>query len=166
LQNYQGGRRRGCGGATWRAAVGCADAMLTQADVMLTPAVDRARGPGGGRGLRGSRWTGAKGVTPDLIWTVGHRSIGRGGPRAAGGGARPEMAAGRRSITGVRSISSYRAPFRVRFGPGGREGWRGAHQGLGAEGNTAEKEIGAARRSSGGSSGAAALHTREREADW
>jgi hypothetical protein len=100
--------------------------------------VDRACGPGGGRGLRGSRWTGAKGVTPDLIWTVGHRSIGRGGPRAAGGGARPEMAAGRRSIAGVRSILSYRAPFRVRSGPGGREGWRGAYQGL-ADGGGAMK---------------------------
>jgi hypothetical protein len=52
-----------------------------------------------------------KGVTPDLIWTVDHRSIGRGGPRAAGGGAQPETAAARRSIAGVRSISSYRAPF-------------------------------------------------------
>jgi hypothetical protein len=57
----------------------------------------RGRGPGGGHGLRCSRWTGAKGVTPDLIWTVGHRSIGRGGPRAAGGGARPETAAARQS---------------------------------------------------------------------
>jgi hypothetical protein len=30
LQNFMGGLRVSCGGATWRAAVGCADAMLMQ----------------------------------------------------------------------------------------------------------------------------------------
>jgi hypothetical protein len=64
----------------------------------------------------------ANGDNPDLIWGVGFAMDDWGGPRAAGGGARPETAAARRSIAGVRSISSYRAPFRVRFGPGGREG--------------------------------------------
>jgi hypothetical protein len=41
-----------------------------------------------------------------------------------------------------------------------------AHLGLEGEGNTAEEEIRAARRSSGGSSGVAALRTKEREGEW
>jgi hypothetical protein len=53
-------------------------------------------------------------------------------------GARRRMVVLRWSIAGARSISSYRAPFRARFGPGGREGWRGAHQGLVDGGGAAE----------------------------
>jgi hypothetical protein len=40
------------------------------------------------------------------------------------------------------------------------------HQGLEGEGNMAEEEIGAAWRSSGSSSGVAALRTKEREGEW
>jgi hypothetical protein len=40
--------------------------------------------------VHGSMVDRGKGVSPDLILTVGRRSIGWGGPRAAGGGARPE----------------------------------------------------------------------------
>jgi hypothetical protein len=50
--------------------------------------------------------------------------------------------------------------------PGGRGEDVEAHQGLEGEGNTTEEEIGAARRSSGGSSGVAALRTKEREGEW
>jgi hypothetical protein len=50
--------------------------------------------------------------------------------------------------------------------PGGRGEDVEAHQGLEGEGNTAEEEIGAARRSFGGSSGVAALRTKEREGEW
>jgi hypothetical protein len=59
-----------------------------------------------------------------------------------------------------------RASNRKKKTPGGRGEDVEAHQGLEGEGNTAEEEIGAARRSSGGSSGVAALCTRERKEKW
>jgi hypothetical protein len=59
-----------------------------------------------------------------------------------------------------------RASNRKKKTPGGGEEDVEAHQGLEGEGNTAEEEIGAVRRSSGGSSGVAALRTKEREGEW
>jgi hypothetical protein len=59
-----------------------------------------------------------------------------------------------------------RASNRKKRTPGGRGEDVEAHLGLEGEGNTAEEEIRAARRSSGGSSGVAALRTKEREGEW
>jgi hypothetical protein len=60
LQNCLGGWLRGCGGATWWAAVGCADASMTQA---LTPAADASDEPRPWTRSTGPRWT-AEGVRP------------------------------------------------------------------------------------------------------
>jgi hypothetical protein len=59
-----------------------------------------------------------------------------------------------------------RASNRKEKTPGGRGEDVEAHQGLEGVRNTAEEEIGAVRRSSGGSSGVAALCTRERKEKW
>jgi hypothetical protein len=83
------------------------------------------------------------------------RTAGRQRLATAAAAGSPEMA-GKRS----------RASNRKEKTPGGRGEDVEAHQGLEGERNTAEEEIRAARRSSGGSSGVAALCTRERKEKW
>jgi hypothetical protein len=114
-------------------------------------------------------WTGARGPGPPVHGgpIKGVRPLSDLGRPRRSDGRRP-AAPGRRRRRGSPAMarSAIRAPNRAEISPGGRGEDKEAHQGLGGEGIRAEEEIGAARRSSGGSSGAAALHTREREREW
>jgi hypothetical protein len=121
LQNCLGGLRVSCGGATWRAAVGCADVSVTQA---MTPAVNRARGPD--PPVHGGP---PKGYAAPFNLDRPPRSDGPNATQAAAaaGGAR------RRSSPAMDNLAS-RAPNSTGDGPKARGGQKELTGGLGKEG--------------------------------
>jgi hypothetical protein len=113
LQKRLGSRRVSCGGATWRAAF-----------AGLTPC---------SRGADAGSWTDLKGYAPLLIWAVRADQtalVARG--RGRRGGDRPAAAPADGAAAARRRRAKWgsRAPYLTRFGPGGREERREAHQGV------------------------------------